>query len=278
MMKRPHCCALMIGVALLIAAVLLALRVERSLDDFAAPAPQMADVVTAVNQLEGGCLTCHTTLTQTDTLSHPAVDRPVAPIRAREMTLTHAATEPPVQAVIDARLHDLGQRILIYADQPDRVTAEAVQTYLHTYRATRNLSPSPDASTLHRIELDLAAVEALLLEVENAVNPVRLAANDGPPKGDASLAAPVPPGVTSVAFWQAGITLDTSPGQARMAAAPHQLTMSFEVVYAVLRRGPPAPDSIDSVWSKRLLVPLSGEQSLFVWPDSRFSGANPTTT
>jgi hypothetical protein len=249
MLKRLHCCAFLIGASLLMLALVVGLRSAQH----PARASQTVRVAQTVADLQGGCLTCHTS--QADTtldLHHYPVDQPVQ--------------EPPVvaalQSTVDDQLADLGQRILALPDNTARQD-EVANAFLQAYDVTRNIT-AESLAVWH-----IHSVERLLQDLINQASPYRMTRQDStrfqPDSTALNSGAPASP---VYAALSQGVPIGESAAARWAIPDTHQWVMPLEHVFAAHRRGPPAGLFLDSVWHGRL---LSMDNSLLLfWKTSIF--------
>jgi hypothetical protein len=256
MLRRPHCCALIIGVALLLLALMLAVRVQ--LNHSRAYPGNTVRVAQAITRLEGGCLTCHHGVAE----SRLVVANEIAFPQFFGKAQVVVAPAGSLQTAVDTQLRDLGQRILALPASDEGPQADVVQAFAQVVDDTRTLA----ADAVPQVILGrIAAVETLLRHLENKASPYQVSRAGGPPVRLGSipaLATTLPLPVLHHHPVQKTV-LDT--GVVRSIADAHAYRMTVEVAYAVLRRGPPENSVAgipDSVWSWRLLP--RGMQSPFL--------------
>ena len=278
-MRRPHCCAALVGLALLLLAVVVSLRLHTGTTTDRLPTRQaLVNVQDAVIQLEGGCLTCHLTLNdpaRNDSLAvvHSApVQDAVTPYE--QMVYNRADIPSPSQAEIDEQLHDLGQDILTYAAYSQGDEREIAEAFLATYHATRDLNPTIKASSVRRIQVEIDTIRDMLRDPEHQANPYHMAKRTVT-QTDVSTAVIMPTSsapTLAALLQQASILPVSVDSWASFENSPALLPV--DTGFAMHRRGPPSDAYSDSVWTRRLPSSSDGPSPFIFLEDNNLHRAS----
>lgn len=291
MIKRPHCCAFILGTALVLLAALLVLRVHSGPDQRAANTAHLAQ---AVSRLDGGCAICHSASTGAPRLvtarAFPAPQVFAAPQTqpvvqtARFLPGSNASswsdlpvsTSVSVQNTapsrIDAALLDLGWRLLSLPDREQARAGDAISAYVALVDATRARSDlNPGGSALAQWS---TSEESAFLQIRHLAAWIRaLEQRAQPVQWDRPSALSCPP--ITAAIPHAPLTLpllldlpahwDMTRAVSWIASEPPDLGLAYEVIFGTQRRGPPADAAfvsiLDSVLGMRDCASLSGSLS-----------------
>ena len=252
MAKQTHCCAFMLGFLLLLLAVALVVRTDSTASY--ARAQQPLYVAQAVTHLEGGCLTCHSTLVESPSVT----DSAFVLHSAGQVDDTHSiSSDTPyimlLQAEVDAQLLDLGKRILALPDKGGPDQDDAVDAFRQLYDETRDTTADSTPLVMQQTLWRLNDIDALLRVVENQTNPNKWQHQDNKPVKGYSAVATSMPGTPVSAVLRAGTLISDGALDTRTVGDSYQFAVPVEIAFATLRRGPPSELFSDSVWYGRLL-------------------------
>ena len=236
---------------------MLAVRVEATLTPAAfANNVERTEVALAVNELQSGCYTCHTTLNDTPVVASAA---PITLI-AHTTRPTYPAQPPTAQmpvafsnTQVNTELTRLGQRILDLPAASDQRFEQATGEFLQIFEQAKSTSQQtivPDI--LQRID----GMDDLLRTLENQALPDTLKETDQTSSPDQSFDVyQSPPGGTGTA----GLAHVTAIGDIHVKEKAVVLDRTprlrpQEVAFATRRHGPPSVVSTfsDSVCNGRL--------------------------
>jgi hypothetical protein len=250
MVKRVHVSIFILGALLVLAA--LAVRTE-SAGSHKATA-QTARVAQAVNELEGGCLTCHSALTGASLAVQPLVGHHTSldqPVMQRDpIALTSSAPAPA-----KAQLANVGRRILALPDYNSAPRDQITRAFLRTYDNLQAASTERDPQAMQGLLHQISDLEIMLRLAENQASPYRMSRQSVPQPRLVAAAlhtAPVMPVTMTV---QQPETLDAPAANGwAITDDASLLRIPQDIMFALLRHGPPADaSSLDSVLSGRLL-------------------------
>lgn len=238
---------LITGALMLLLALVLALNIDFDVTQPQAYQIQRAHVVQAVSQLVNGCLTCHESVN-----ANSSSERIYTLIERFDHNPNYQSTIVTELASISPRLHnqlntqliETGQRILNLPDAPDQRAETVMEDYLHAYA---QVSAAPNEQTAQWVLWQLDEIVTLLRVLENQASPYQLSRQETQPTQFDSAALhtlTTAPKVVVVAHCvsmkDVVQVIVTRPEYAPLA-------MTFEVVHATHRRGPPAGVYLDSV-------------------------------
>ncbi len=182
---------------------------------------------------QGGCLSCHVL-----PASGPpdAADLALAGAQHDPIALPEArpSTPSPRAITLDARLRDVGARLLSLPINDHAQVQAAAEQYLAVLEGARGERTVSALQTLR----DLAAVEALVRALENQASPHQVRVRPGTPD-DAPPAAPPGYGPPLLDARLPGWLLEGIVGAARPVALLALVTLPALAVVLVKRRGPP---------------------------------------
>lgn len=272
MLRRPHCCAFLIGTVLVLLAVLALVRTDRV--SHHRPAPDPARLALAVAHLNSACLTCHSDLSAGPDLVPPAqVARPAADWLAAAARQPEASTQTtPLLAVSaadspsstrapavasDPRLLDLGWRLLSLPPGQQARAGAVIDSFvlLASAQHSSNTAYAAGAQFARAASVDSsaapedsAALSALLADLEAAVRDLEhraapeqwTAAAVCPLDGQALAALQQAPHMLSVSGMpETGVTLARVPADAWTVIETPHLGLPYEIIFGTQRRGPP---------------------------------------
>jgi hypothetical protein len=198
----------------------------------------------AVASLEP-CETCHSGMEQGDALVafRPLVQTSRAAVDAPSL----AASMPQVaylRVELDARLVEVGQRVLELPASDNPAYRAAIDHYLNVFDAAQSgLNHEQVASALHALD----GVALLVTEAANQAQPVRLdRAPDPEPRCLEAALQSAPPPLTRVAANAQGVTLD-QPLAIEPADLGARVIVPSRVVFVSHRCDPPSGAAINSV-------------------------------
>ncbi len=269
MLRRPHCCAFLIGTILVLLAVLTLVRADRAPRH--RPAPDSARLALAVAHLNSACLTCHSDLSAGSEpvpvaqAARPSADWLAVATRQPETSARTAflpvispagsasRTRAPVIAS-DPRLLDLGWRLLSLPPGQQARAGAVIDSFVMLASVPHSSNAAYPAGA-HSMRIDSAAVpgdpatlavlladlEAAVRDLEHRAAPEQWTAVTVCPLGGQALAAlqQVPHLLPVSGMPETGVIPVRVAAEAWTVIETPHLGLPYEIIFGTQRRGPP---------------------------------------